>query len=212
MPSDAIVHVIDDDEAARDSLRFLLEAAQFNVRSYESAASFLSQLPKTKAGCVITDVRMPGMTGIELLRKLKSRSVGWPVIVITGHGDIALAVEAMKIGAADFFEKPFDDDALLASVRAALGRQEKVLGDETSKLEIQDRLKALSPRERQVLDGLVAGQANKIIAFNLGISPRTVEIYRANVMTKMQAASLSELVRMALVAGLFADAPPRGEP
>ncbi len=141
------------------------------------------------------------MSGIDLLRKLKSDGVAVPVIVMTGHGDVPLAVEAMKLGAFDFIEKPFDDDALLASVRGALGVQEKNSREELQRQEIENRLTQLSTRERQVLDGLVAGQANKMIAYELGISPRTVEIYRANVMTKMQANSLSDLVRMALVSG-----------
>ena len=144
---------------------------------------------------------MPGMSGIDLLRRLRELKIDVPVIVITGHGDVPLAVEAMKIGAADFLEKPFDDDALLASVRAALARQDGDAKRSSERADIEARLSALSKRERDVLDGLVAGHANKQIAFDLGISPRTVEIYRANLMNKMQAGSLSELVRMALIAG-----------
>ncbi|MCC6947979.1 MAG: response regulator transcription factor FixJ [Bradyrhizobiaceae bacterium] len=203
MPNNLVVHVIDDDEAARDSLRFLLEAAELRVRTYESGSAFLEVLPAVDPGCVITDVRMPGVSGIELLQRLRKLPFELPVIVITGHGDVPLAVEAMKLGAVDFFEKPFDDDALLAAVRSAMNRYEKDLKRETDRAEINSRIAALSPRERQVLEGLVAGHPNKNIAFDLGISPRTVEIYRANVMTKMQAGSLSELVRMALVAGLL---------
>ena len=146
---------------------------------------------------------MPGLSGVDLLRQLKARGSTMPVIVITGHGDIQLAVEAMKIGAADFLEKPFDDEALLASVRSALGRLEKDAQRDAERADLSNRLAALSPREREVLEGLVAGKANKIIAFDLGISPRTVEIYRAHVMTKMNAGSLSELVRMALLAGVL---------
>ena len=141
------------------------------------------------------------MSGIEFLRKLKSEGVSVPVIVMTGHGDVPLAVEAMKLGAFDFLEKPFDDDALLASVRAALGEGKKRSLQQSERAEVDARLALLSARERQVLDGLVAGKANKVIAYELGISPRTVEIYRANVMTKMQANSLSDLVRMALITG-----------
>lgn len=203
MANEGIVHVIDDDAAVRDSLKFLLEAAQLPVRTYESAADFLKALPGVKTGCVITDVRMPGVDGIELLRRVRSAVRSLPVIVITGHGDIPLAVEAMKIGAIDFFEKPFDDEAFLAAVRLALKQKEREVKRETDRTELHGRIAALSARERQVLEGLVAGQANKIIAFNLEISPRTVEIYRANVMTKMQAKSLSELVRMALIAGVL---------
>ncbi len=206
MRSEAIIHVIDDDEAARNSLKFLLEAASLPVRTHESAADFIKALPASAAGCVITDVRMPDMSGIDLLRHLRASGTGLPVIVITGHGDIPLAVEAMKIGAVDFFEKPYDDDALLASVRTALQRNEKDAKLGVDKAAIQARLAALSNRERQVLDGLISGKANKVIAFDLGISPRTVEIYRANVMTKMEAGSLSELVRMALISGTLATA------
>jgi two-component system, LuxR family, response regulator FixJ len=203
MPNDARVHVIDDDDALRQSLQFLLESAAIKVATYESAAAFLAALPEIDAGCVITDVRMPGMSGIELLKRLQDMKLGLPVIVITGHGDVPLAVDAMKAGAVDFIEKPFDDDVLIASVRAALGRQEQASRREAELAEISERLAGLSNRERQVLEGLVAGHPNKTIAYDLGISPRTVEIYRANVMTKMQAGSLSDLVRMALLAGLL---------
>jgi two-component system response regulator FixJ len=198
-----VVHVIDDDEALRESLAFLLRAAQLEVKSYASARAFLDELPDESLGCVITDVRMPDISGIDLLRRLKDLKIGVPVIVVTGHGDVALAVEAMKIGAADFFEKPFDDDLLLASVRSALQEQEGQKKRFAERAEIESRIAALSPRERDVLRGLVEGRANKQIAFDLGISPRTVEIYRANLMNKMQADSLSDLVRMALVAGML---------
>ena len=202
MPSDpAQVHIIDDDDAVRDSLTFLLNTAGIKVRSHHSAAAFLDALAGAQLKCVITDVRMPGMSGIDLLRRLRELKIDVPVIVITGHGDVPLAVEAMKIGAADFLEKPFDDDALLASVRAAVARQDGDAKRSSERADIEARLSALSKRERDVLDGLVAGHANKQIAFDLGISPRTVEIYRANLMNKMQAGSLSELVRMALIAG-----------
>lgn len=201
MSAKDLVQIIDDDDALRDSLTFLLSSAGIEAKSYESAGAYLNDPQRGAAGCIITDVRMPGMSGIDLLRKLKSDGVSLPVIVMTGHGDVPLAVEAMKLGAFDFIEKPFDDDALLASVRGALGVQEKHSRVESQRQEIESRLTQLSTRERQVLDGLVAGQANKVIAYELGISPRTVEIYRANVMTKMQANSLSDLVRMALVTG-----------
>ena len=203
MPSEkAIVHVIDDDEAICQSLAFLLQAAKLEVKTYSSAMAFLDALPDATASCVITDVRMPGMSGVDLLRRLKELKIGVPVIVITGHGDVALAVEAMKVGAVDFLEKPFDDDVLLASVQSALKRQDGETKRYTERLEIEGRLAGLSNRERDVLGGLVAGRANKQIAFDLGISPRTVEIYRANLMNKMKAGSLSDLVRMALIVGI----------
>ncbi len=203
MTTDADAHVIDDDQAVRESIEFLLRSAQLTVKTYETASAFLAVAPTVGSGCIITDVRMPGISGIDLLRRLKEMGIGLPVIVITGHGDVPLAVEAMKFGALDFLEKPFDDDVLLASVRSALDRSEASAQLETERAEIRARIAALTNREHEVLDGLVAGHPNKIIAFDLKISPRTVEIYRANVMTKMKAASLSELVRMALVAGVM---------
>jgi two-component system, LuxR family, response regulator FixJ len=209
MPDRPVIHVIDDDEALRESLSFLLETAHFEVRVYESALRFLELLPHAQPGCIITDVRMPGMSGLELLRQLANLKTTFAVIVITGHGDVPLAVEAMKLGAVDFLEKPFDDHALIAAVRSALGQRERDREHDTEKLEIHGRVAALSNRERQVLEGLVAGHPNKTIAFDLGISPRTVEIYRANLMTKMQASSLSDLVRMALMAGIVAGPAPR---
>jgi len=202
-PNEPVVHVIDDDEAIRESLAFLLESAQLDVKTYESANAFLETLSREAHGCVVTDIRMPGVSGIELLRQLKTMGVALPVIVITGHADVPLAVEAMKSGAVDFIEKPFDDDAFLSTIRSALRQHEKDARREAERSEIHARLAALSGRERQVLEGLVAGYPNKTIAFDLGISARTVEIYRANVMTKMQANSLSDLVRMALVAGVL---------
>jgi two-component system response regulator FixJ len=201
MSAKDLVHVIDDDDALRDSLSFLLSSAGIEATTYDSAAAYLGDARRGASGCIVTDVRMPGVSGIDLLRKLKSDGSSVPVIVMTGHGDIPLAVEAMKLGAFDFLEKPFDDDALLGSVRAALGHREKHSMQKEERKHIEERLALLSARERQVLDGLVAGQANKVIAYELGISPRTVEIYRANVMTKMQANSLSDLVRMALISG-----------
>jgi len=197
---DPIIYVIDDDDAVRQSLEFLLKTAGIKSRGFESAQAFLDVLPQIDFGCVITDVRMPGMTGLDLLRHLNDNKIVLPVIVITGHGDIALAVEAMKIGAVDFLEKPFDDEVLLAAVRSACNRGADVASRKAELSEINAKLAALSNRERQVLDGLVAGNANKTIAFDLGISPRTVEIYRANLMTKMAANSLSDLVRMAMLA------------
>jgi two-component system response regulator FixJ len=201
MADDHIVHVIDDDSAVRESLAFLLGTADIAVKTYESAMTFLAALPDIAGGCIVTDVRMPEISGLELLQRLHEKEVQMPVIVITGHGDVPLAVEAMKLGAVDFLEKPFDDEVLLSSVKSAFERR-KATGEQEGKVaEVHARLDSLSPRERQVLDGLVAGNPNKTIAYDLGISPRTVEVYRANLMTKMEAASLSDLVRMAIIAG-----------
>jgi two-component system, LuxR family, response regulator FixJ len=204
MQSDAaVVHVVDDDEAMRQSTAFLLRTANIQVQTYEAAIDFLNALSEAKPGCIVTDVRMPGMSGIELLHRLRDLKVSMPVIVITGHGDVPLAVEAMKGGAMDFIEKPFDDEVLLSAVRSALSAHTSGSKRQALKTTINSRLASLSNREREVLEGLVAGHPNKTIAYDLGISPRTVEIYRANVMTKMEAGSLSDLVRMALVGGIF---------
>jgi len=203
MQPEPVIYVVDDDEAVRQSLEFLLKTANMTVRGFDSAQAFLDVLSEVRFGCVITDVRMPEITGIDLLKRVKETKPELPVIVITGHGDIALAVEAMKIGAIDFLEKPFDDDHLLVAVRSALDKEADAVKRSAEVTEIHDKLAALSNRERQVLEGLVAGHANKNIAFDLGISPRTVEIYRANLMTKMGANSLSDLVRMAMTAGIL---------
>jgi two-component system, LuxR family, response regulator FixJ len=205
MPDECTVHVIDDDQAVRESLAFLLTAAGLEVRTHDSGEALLDMLEGITSGCVVTDVRMPQMSGLDLLQRVRQTRPDLPVIVITGHGDVPLAVEAMKAGAADFLEKPFDDEALLSAVEGALQRQASGEGRDAERRELAQRIEALSGRERQVLEGLVAGRPNKIIAFDLGISPRTVEIYRANLMTKMQAASLSDLVRMSLIAGLLAN-------
>ncbi len=208
MSSDsAVVHVIDDDEAVRHSLAFLLQSADITVRTYDSASAFMDRMREAEPGCVITDVRMPGISGVDLLRRITEAGVAMPVIVITGHADVPLAVEAMKIGAVDFIEKPFDDELLLAAVRTALAKHDSISRRQAERAQIEGRLALLSNRERDVLEGLVAGHANKRIAFDLGISPRTIEIYRANLMTKMEAASLSDLVRMALSAGILGPSP-----
>jgi two-component system, LuxR family, response regulator FixJ len=195
MADSPIVNIVDDDAAVRQSLAFLLSSAGLAVRLYDSAPAFLAGLSGIKSGCLITDIRMPDMTGIELLLELKAKACSLPAIVITGHGDIALAVEAMKAGAVDFIEKPFDQEAILTAVKAALERG----GEGGDSPAIAARLASLSERERQVLEGLIAGHPNKTIAYDLGISPRTVEVYRANLMTKMEARSLSELIRMAIL-------------
>ena len=208
MANESLVHIIDDDDAVRDSLAFLLTAAKLDVKTYESATEFLAQIGNLGGGCVVTDVRMPEISGIDMLRRLRQQGLSIPVIVMTGHGDIPLAVEAMKLGASDFFEKPFDDDGLLEAVRNCLSRQQGEEQRSAYRAKIRQNLSTLSNRERQVLEGLVAGKPNKVIAFDHEISPRTVEIYRANVMTKTGANSLPELVRMALLAGLFKTAVP----
>jgi two-component system response regulator FixJ len=210
MVNDQVVHVIDDDAAVRESLAFLLGTSGFTAHTYETADAFLHALPDIEAGCVITDVRMPGLTGIELLERLNESAARLPVIVVTGHGDVALAVAAMKLGAADFLEKPFDDERLLAAVRGACERMRETGAEANRRAEVEEKLAMLSNRERQVLDGLVAGHPNKTIAYDLGISPRTVEVYRANLMMKMRAHSLSELVRMALIAGTLGGAGKEG--
>lgn len=199
------VYVIDDDEAMRDSLDFMLGTADFHVTLFESAHNFLDTLSSIEFGCVVSDVRMPGIDGIELLKRLKASPSLLPVVIMTGHGDVPLAVEAMKLGAVDFLEKPFEDDRLIGMIEAALRRAEPGAKSEAITLEIASRIATLSPRERQVMDGLIAGLSNKLIAREYDISPRTIEVYRANVMTKMQAASLSELVRLAMRAGALKD-------
>lgn len=203
MAADKLVHVIDDDAAIRDSLSFLLNAAGLDVRTYESAGAFLSALPHGGSGCIVTDVSMPEMSGVDLLRRLRDLNIQLPVIVITGHGDIQLAVEAMKLGAKDFIEKPIEDETLLASINSALDAGQKHAEEDAERAALHAAISSLTDRERDVLEGLIAGKPNKIIAFDLGISARTVEIYRANVMTKMKANSLAELVRMALMAGML---------
>jgi two-component system response regulator FixJ len=201
MAAEPVVHVIDDDDSAREALEFLIDCAGMQVRGYSSALHFLEAVAGIEPGCIVTDVRMPEMTGLELVARLKGLGIGLPVIVMTGHADVPLAVEAMKAGVLDFIEKPFDDEVMLTAVRTALERAPRQAGQEDSRIvEINQRLASLSAREAEVLEGLVAGKPNKIIAYDLGISPRTVEVYRANVMTKMQAGSLSELVRMSLLA------------
>ncbi len=203
MADEPTVHVIDDDEAARQSLAFLLDCAGFSVRPYESAAEFLKAVPTMEHGCIITDVRMPEMSGVELIGRLRILAVADPVIVITGHADVPLAIQAMKAGVADFLEKPFSDDAIIGAVRSALARRTDVDQAKAERAKFIALLETLSQREREVLEGLVEGRANKVIAFDLGISARTVEVYRANVMTKMKAGSLSELVRMVTIAKLL---------
>lgn len=198
---DYIVHIVDDEEPVRKSLAFLLTMSGFAVKMHESATDFLAAASSIRNGVLVTDLRMPDMTGVELLRNLVSANVSLPAVVITGHGDVPMAVEAMKAGATDFIEKPFEDVVLIEAIQRAAAQ----LVDKPLELDdvasIQTRLERLSDRERQVLSGVVAGLPNKSIAYDLNISPRTVEVHRANVMAKMQATSLPQLVRMALAAG-----------
>ncbi|PZW46825.1 LuxR family two component transcriptional regulator [Humitalea rosea] len=197
----SLIHVIDDDEAVRDSLQFLLEEAGYRVRLHGSALAFLDEAPASVAGgCVISDVRMPGMDGLELQAALARRGDCLQLIFMTGHGDVPLAVRALKAGAIDFLEKPFGEEAILAAVESALSRARQQHDRAGAALLARERLATLTPREREVLEALVAGNPNKTIAFDLGLSPRTVEVHRARVMEKMQARSLSELVRLSLAA------------
>jgi two-component system response regulator FixJ len=196
--ADTVVHIVDDEEAVRNSLAFLLSGAGFAVRVHESATHFLAIAPEISNGCLITDLRMPDMDGIELLRRLRAADALLPTIVVTGHGDVQMAVEAMKNGAIDFIEKPFSDDVLIESIARAATRASERVQSESALEAVRERLASLSERERQVLKGVVVGQPNKSIALELGISPRTVEVYRAGLMSKMQARSLPELVRMVM--------------
>jgi two-component system response regulator FixJ len=200
MSNDALVHLIDDDDAVRGSLAFVLDSAGFGARTYASAEDFLAVQRDLVAGCIVTDIRMPAMNGLELVQELRRRGSTLPVIVITGHGDVPLAVEAMKAGVADFLEKPFDDELLLTAVRSAMNSDARGDQEDRERERFHAMLETLSPRETEVLRGVVAGRSNKVVARDLGISPRTVEVYRANVMTKTNAGSLSDLVRIAILA------------
>jgi two-component system response regulator FixJ len=203
MSNDAVVFIVDDDADVRDSLQALLEAAGFRVEAFDAATKFLANDRAIHGGCLIADIRMPEMDGLELQQELVNRRVALPVIIITGHGDVPLAVRAMKAGAIDFIEKPFDDELLLASVRRALAEGQRMHQDTAMADMVKERIAALTLRERQVLEHLVAGRPNKVIAYKLDISPRTIEIHRAHLMDKMQARNLSELVRMAIAAGII---------
>jgi two-component system response regulator FixJ len=194
-----VVHVVDDDAAMRDSLSFLLEEAGLATRLYEGPGALLDRADGLEPGCILTDVRMPEMSGLDLIRRLRERGVRDPVVVMTGHADVPLAIEAMRLGVADFIEKPFDDELLVGALEAALQQGQAQRRREEDREAVAARLASLSGREREVLDGLVEGKPNKTIAYDLGISARTVEVYRAHVMTKMGARSLSDLVRMALI-------------
>jgi two-component system response regulator FixJ len=200
MPDAPTIFIVDDDEAVRDSLQILLGTEGYRTAVFGSALDFLDAYTAGQVGCLLADVRMPDMSGLDLQEILAERQLHLPVVIITGHGDVSMAVRAMKAGAVDFIEKPFVDTTILESVRRALSRADRPRGDEALAAEAEARLQALTPREREVLERLVLGRPNKIIAFELNISPRTVEIHRARVMEKMQAESLSHLVRLALAA------------
>jgi two-component system response regulator FixJ len=202
MSDSGTIHLIDDDEDVRKALAFMLGTAGHAVRVYDSATSFLAQLEGLQPGVIVSDVRMPGVDGLELQRRLAARNITLPVIIMTGHADVPLAVEAMKGGAVDFIEKPFGDEVMLGAVDRAMARFREASSAGADVSRIRTRLDSLSERERQVLSGLLQGHPNKTIAYDLDLSPRTVEVHRANVMTKMGASSLSELVRMALLAGI----------
>jgi len=195
-----VVHLVDDDAAVRRSVGFMLKTSGHQVETYDSGTDLLKNSGDLKDGCILLDIRMPGMDGLEVQQALQDRGVGLPVIIMTGHGDVALAVKAMKAGAVDFIEKPFDKGALLSSLGEGFSRlsRKEVTGERKRDAEV--RLQCLTPRERDVLDGLAQGLPNKTIAYDLGISPRTVEIHRANLMTKLEVRSLSEALRIAFAA------------
>lgn len=205
MTGEHTIFVVDDDEAVRDSLQALLESAGFTVEVFASGQAFLEVHVPNRSGCLVVDVQMPGMSGLELQRRLAADGVDLPVIVITGHGDIPMAVKALKAGALDFIEKPFADDSILVSVQHALEQAKQGQRQKSLAAYAAGRIALLTAREREVLEQLVIGRSNKVIAYELEISPRTVELHRARVMEKMQARSLSQLVRMALAVGVAPD-------
>lgn len=202
MSDQGVVHVIDDDDGVRDSLAFLLDCSGLTTHTYASAAEFLSVVRTMEHGCIITDIRMPEVSGLELVERLRHLGITDPVIVITGHADVPMAIQALHAGVADFIEKPFSDEAILLAVRSALAQQQNRSELAEEREQILERMSILSGREREVMERLVEGKANKVIAYELDISARTVEVYRANAMTKMQARTLSELVRMEMIARL----------
>ena len=204
MAADAIVHVIDDDEAVRQSLEFLLRAAGVTTRTYESASAFLNALPTIETGCVITDVRMPGLSGLDLQRELTTRGIRLPIIMMSGFSEVPMAVRAMRDGAIDFLEKPFDGQTLVERVRAALETATREYREREEHAAVTASLAKLTPRQRTVLDGLIAGKPSKVIAAELGVSPRTVDVHRFRLMHQLGAQSLPDLFRRVLLI--------RGEP
>lgn len=205
--SDRIVHLVDDDEAIRRSAGFMLKTSGYLVKTYASGVELLKEAKDLPVGCILLDVRMPEMDGLQVQQELQERGVGFPVIVMTGHGDVTVAVQAMKVGAVDFIEKPFEKAVLLSAIEEGFSRIEQAGRNRARAEEAQIRLQALTPRERDVLEGLVRGHPNKTIAYDLNISPRTVEIHRANLMGKLEVASLSEALRIAFAAGLGDEQP-----
>lgn len=200
--SDRTIHLVDDDEAIRRSAGFMLKTSGYQVRAYASGVELMKEAKELAPGCILLDVRMPGMDGLEVQQALRDRGIGFPVIVMTGHGDVGVAVQAMKAGAVDFIEKPFEKAVLLSAIEEGFSRIEQTGRSSARADEARVRLQALTPRERDVLEGLVRGHPNKTIAYDLDISPRTVEIHRANLMSKLNVASLSEALRIAFAAGL----------
>ncbi|MEJ2317634.1 MAG: response regulator FixJ [Gammaproteobacteria bacterium] len=194
-----VVFIVDDDEAMRNSLRWLIESVGRTVETYESARAFLDNHYPGRSGCLLLDVRMPGMSGLELQSQLESHDIRLPVIILTGHGDVGMAVKAMKAGALDFIEKPFDDELLLAAIEKALTEDAEKREERASRAEILARMSQLTKRESQVMEMVTNGKSNKEIAAELNVSAKTVEAHRAHVMEKMQAGSLAELVRMAMI-------------
>jgi two-component system, LuxR family, response regulator FixJ len=207
MPPEPTVFVVDDDRAMRDSLRWLLESVGLTVRTYSTAADFLREYEPAQPGCLVLDVRMPGMSGLDLQAELVRRGAGLPTIVVTGHAEVPMAVRAVKAGAVDFIEKPFSDQLLLDRVRQALEIDRLEREVRHRREEARRRLESLTAREREVLGLVAAGKANKEIAASLGLSPKTVEVHRAHVMSKMAVDSLAELIRVALLAGAIRENP-----